>query len=111
MPFPDFPIGSHSPAPGAQHATMADAFEHTDADGTRSILDLERVSDEPDYGAVTALEGSALQAAFGTTRPTREMVETNHDLWEDLERGQGIYIVLYKDDKPDEIYFAGYSFD
>ncbi len=70
-----------------------------------------RVSDEPDFRAVTALEDELLEELFGTTRPTREMVEENDDFWEDLERGQGIYIILYKDDQPSEIYFAGYSFD
>ena len=111
IPFLNFPIGPHSPAPGAQHTTMAEAFEDADADGTRSIIDLERVSDEPDFRAVTALEDELLEELFGTTRPTREMVEENDDFWEDLERGQGIYIILYKDDQPTEIYFAGYSFD
>jgi hypothetical protein len=111
IPFPDFPIGPHSAAPGARHATMAEAIEDADADGTRSIIDLDRVADEPDHGAVTALGDAALQALFGTTRPTREMVEDNFDFWEDLERGQGVYIVLYKDDQPDEIFFAGYSYD
>ena len=111
IPFPDFPVGPSSPAPGARHATFAEAFEDADADGTRSIIDLERVADEPDLGAVTRLEDEALLDYFGTTRPTREMVEENDELWEDLDRGQGIYIVLYKDDQPDAIFFAGYSFD
>jgi hypothetical protein len=111
IPFPNFPVGPHSPAPGAQHATVADAFADADADGTRSILDLDHVSDEPDFCAVTAMPDEMLLEFFGTTRPTREMVENNHDFWEDLERGQGIYIVLYKDDQPHEIFFAGYSFD
>jgi hypothetical protein len=111
IPFPNFPIGSNSPAPGARHATMAQAFRDADADGTRSIIDLSRVSNEPDYGAVTALGDEVLEGLFGTTRPTREMVEHNHDFWEDMERGQGIYVILYKDDQPDEIFFAGYSFD
>ena len=30
---------------------------------------------------------------------------------EDLERGQGVYIILYNGDQPDEIFFAGYSYD
>lgn len=111
IPFPNFPIGPNSPAPGARHATMAEAFADADADGTRSIIDLDHVSDEPDYGAVTAMPDEVLLGLFGTTRPTREAVEANHDFWEDLERGQGIYIILYKDDRPDEIYFVGYSFD
>jgi hypothetical protein len=33
------------------------------------------------------------------------------DFFEELDRGHGIYIVLYKDGKPDELFFAGYSFD
>jgi hypothetical protein len=111
IPFPNFPIGPHSPAPGAQHATMAEALRASGADGTRSIIDLEHVSNEPDFGAVTAPGDAALRALFGTARPTRAMVESNDDLWEDLERGQGIYIILYRDERPDEIYFAGYSYD
>ncbi len=30
---------------------------------------------------------------------------------ERLERGQGVYIVIYAKGKPEGIYFAGYSFD
>ncbi len=111
IPFLGFPIVPDSPSPGARHATMAEACKAAGASGTCSIIDLDRVSDEPDYGAVTAMRDNMLQALFGTTHPTRQMVEANHDLWDDLERGQGIYIVLYKDDQPDEIYFAGYSYD
>jgi hypothetical protein len=111
IPFLEFPLGPNAPAPGARHATIEEAFEDSDADGTRSILDLERVSDEPDFGAVTALGDEVLQELFGTTRPTREMVERNEDLWEELERGQGIYIVLYEGDEPTELFFAGYSYD
>jgi hypothetical protein len=77
----------------------------------RSILDLDRVSDETDFGVVTPLGDDALEELFGTTRPTREMVEGNFDFWEDLERGQGICFVLHKGGQPDELFFAGYSYD
>jgi hypothetical protein len=109
--FLDFPLGPHPPAPGAQHSTMAEALEDSDADGTRSIIDLDHISDEPEFGAVTAIGDEKLVEFFGTTRPTREVVEGSHELWEDLERGQGVYVILYKDDRPDGIYFAGYSCD
>ncbi len=46
-----------------------------------------------------------------TTQPTREMVEENMDFLEDVERGHGVYIILYQDGQPSEILFAGYSFD
>jgi len=39
------------------------------------------------------------------------MVEANMDFMESIERGQGAYIIIYKDGAPDDILFAGYSFD
>lgn len=106
-----FPIGPHSPAPGAQHSSIQEAMEDSDADGTRSILDLDHVADEPEFCAVTPLPEEMLEEFFETTHPTRAMVEGNMDFMESVERGQGLYIILYRDGKPDEICFAGYSFD
>ena len=76
-----------------------------------SILDIERVSNDADYGVVCPLSPSEVARYFGNDKPTREMIGANMDFYEDIERGQGIYIVGYKDDKPSEIFFAGYSFD
>ena len=109
--FPHFPVGPHAPAPGAQHATIGEALEDADADGTRSILDLDHVADEPDFGAVTPLDEDVLEELYGTTQPTRGMIESNTDFFENIDRGQGIYITVYRDGQPDEIFFAGYSFD
>jgi len=113
IPFMDFSAldGPNPPAPGAQHASIDDAMEDTDADGTRSILDLEAVADEPDFGVAARVSEEELQELFGTTRPTREMVQESDELFEDIERGQGVCIIIYKNDQPDEIFFAGYSFD
>ncbi len=111
MPFLKFPIGPHSPAPGAQHDSIEEALGDTDADGTRSILDLQGIADEPDFCVAAPLDDQVLKRLYGTTKPTREMKIEEGDFWEDLERGHGIYIILYKDDQPDEIFFAGYSFD
>jgi hypothetical protein len=111
MPFLSFPIDPNAPSPGAQHASIEEAFEDADADGTRSILDLERIATEPDFGAVVPLGAEVLEELYGTSHPSRAMVEENMDFFEDIERGQGIYLVVYKDERPDEILFAGYSFD
>ena len=86
-------------------------MEDADADGTRSILDLERVSDEPDFGSVTPLSDEDLQDLFGTNKPTREMIEESDELFETIDRGQGVYVIAYRDGKPSEIFFAGYSYD
>ena len=106
-----FPIGPDSPAPGAQHDSIEDAREASDADGTRSILDLEHISEEPDLCAAAPLPPEELKRLFGTEQPTHEMVEQNEELFDGIERGQGIYVIVYKDGEPDEIFFAGYSFD
>jgi hypothetical protein len=111
MPFLQFPITANSPAPGCQHSSMEEAMEDADADGTRSIIDIFHIADEPDFCCATPLTEERLQELFGTTQPARAMVEHNIDIFEDLDRGHGIYVVLYKDGKPDELFFAGYSFD
>jgi hypothetical protein len=109
--FPEFPVGPDSPAPGARHASMEEALEEADADGTRSILDMMRVADEPDFFAVAPLPPEDLFELFGTDKPTRDMVEAGDELFDNLERGRGVYLVVYKDGQPSEIFFAGYSFD
>ncbi len=111
MPFPNFPLNDYSPAPGAQHDSIDEAMEDAAEDGTRSILDLMRVADDPDYFAVAPLPADVLQGLYGTAEPTREMVEDNMDFLEEVERGQGVYTLLYKEGRPEEIFFAGYSFD
>ncbi len=109
---PVVPFQPHLAAPGrAQHASIEEALEDADADGTRSILDMERIGEKPDYGVIVPLAPEVLRNLYGTERPTHAMIEGNMDFFEDIERGQGIYIIIYKDDVPSEIFFAGYSFD
>jgi hypothetical protein len=110
--FPEFPLTADSPAPGAQHDSIEEAIEDADADGTRSILDMERISGEPDFNAVTPMPRETLLELFGTERPTREMIDESDELFELMdERGQGVYVIVYEGERPSEIFFAGYSFD
>ena len=87
------------------------ALALTGADGTRSILDISRVSDDPDYFCAAPLCAEELERYFGTQKPTEDLVRESDDLWEDLERGQARYVILYEGDDPNGIFFAGYSFD
>jgi hypothetical protein len=80
-------------------------------DGTRSILDLDHVAEAPGYNAVGPLPDATLVKLYGTTEPTREMVLADTSFFSELDRGQGAYIVLYKEGEADEILFAGYSYD
>jgi hypothetical protein len=111
VPFPEFPITASSATPGASHRDIDEAMEASDADGTRSILDIATISAEPDYFAAAPLSDDALNSYFGTTRPSRANVESNTKFLEDVKRGQAIYVVLYKEGVPAELLFAGYSFD
>jgi hypothetical protein len=104
---------SLTPSPGRQHASIEEAFEASEADGTRSILDIERIGDEPDDRVAAPLSSEQLHELYGTDKPSREMVAKNMDFFKFkwIERGQAIYFVLFDKEKPSEIFFAGVSYD
>ncbi|MBR0794801.1 hypothetical protein JQ615_05260 [Bradyrhizobium jicamae] len=88
-----------------------DAREDADADGTRSNLDVSRVNAKPDYDAVAPLNKDDLMELFVTEKPTAEDVEDCDELFDQIERGQGVYILVYEGNEPKQILFAGYSYD
>jgi hypothetical protein len=63
-------------------------------------------------GTVSPLSEQQLQVLFGTTTPTHTMIEDQHtDLSEFRERNEGLYIVVYENEQPHEVFFAGFSGD
>ncbi len=106
----EFAAGRYYPSED-NPATIEEAIEMADATGTQSILDIERIAEQPDYSAVAPLPASEQVRIYGTNKPTRQMIESDMSFYNDIERGQGVYIVAYKNDKPSEIFFAGYSYD
>ena len=92
-------------------STPEEALELAAEDGTRSILDIMKISLEPDYFCAAPLTGEELNRYFGTDEPTMEMVEASNTFWDDLGRGKARYIVIYEAHKPAKLFFAGYSFD
>ncbi len=112
QPFPEFPVDLEKPGPGAQHATIEEAKEASDMDGTRSILDVEQVGTDPEPGMVTELPADVAEELFGSEQPTAALVEdVLAVLGQLVDRGQGIYVILYLGDSPSEILFAGVSWD
>lgn len=107
----EFPVDANSAGSGAQHDSIEEALRASGADGTRSVLDLQAIGDEPDFGVACRLGDEILLDLYDTTEPTHEMIEENMGFFDELDRGQGIYTIVYKDGKPDELFFAGYSFD
>jgi hypothetical protein len=92
-------------------SSIEEALEIADADGTCSILDIMQIADQPDFCCAAPFSKDELTTYFGSDRPTRADVESSEDYWEEMERGQARYAVVYAGGAPSEIYFAGYSFD
>lgn len=112
IPFLEFEEPAFSrQTPGPAHRSMELAVEDSGESGTRSILDVERISTRPGPGVAAPLPASRLQALFGTDRPSRADVQSNLEYFDDIDRGECIYIILYDQGTPTEVYFAGYSFD
>ncbi|HEY9908454.1 MAG TPA: hypothetical protein V6D18_12710, partial [Thermosynechococcaceae cyanobacterium] len=93
----DFPPTANSPSPGAQHSSIAEAIESSDASGTGSILDIRKISNSPEFLASWAVSDDELLILFGTDKPTREMVEKYIsgeeealEIWEGSEEHLGI---------------------
>jgi len=115
QPFPVFEPGSESPGPGAQHASIEEALEAADADGTRSILDVESIGEDPnsvESGVAAPIADELLLEWFGTAKPTRQMIEGDLEMiLQGIGRGEAVYVIAYEDGKPSEIFLAGYSCD
>ena len=92
-------------------------LEQCGTEGTHSILDIEKVSSILVFGAVAPLSNLQLMDIFNTEQPTHDMVEKwstridPSDAEPLYECWEGIYIIVYKDSIPDEIYFEGCSGD
>jgi hypothetical protein len=108
---PEFPVTPASACPGPKHVSINAARGAAGESGTRSILDIGDIGTTPDYGIVAPLRRSELIDLYGTEQPTRSMVESNMDFLCGIERGQGAYIVIYSEGHPQEIVFAGLSYD
>jgi hypothetical protein len=94
-----------------------EAMRNADAAGTRSIIDIEKVSPKRDIFSISPAPPDKLKALFGTEKPSHAMVEnaskkSPHEFQvflETYDRGEGVYIFVYEDDRPCEIYIAGWS--
>jgi hypothetical protein len=50
-------------------------------------------------------------SAVDLEEPTAADVEDCDELFDAIERGQGVYLVVYDTGRPSRIFFAGYSYD
>jgi hypothetical protein len=103
--------------PKRRAGTIKELLQQCGESGTHSILDIDRISDVRDFGAVVPLSSAQVVELFATDQPTHEMLERWSQRVDPLgaeplyDRWEGIYIIVYKDGQPDEIYFEGCSGD
>jgi hypothetical protein len=88
------------------------------SDGTSSILDIDGISDTPMGGNASPISPEDILRWFKTSTPTYEQIEqcinsyeNYEDLYEDIDRGEARYLIVYKAETPSEIFFFGYSYD
>ncbi len=98
---------------GQPRSRTLQALEKATAeDGTCSIIDVHDIGDAPGCGVAGPFPRMVLQNALGTVKPTlAEAEERLSRLYEHLSRGQAAYVVCYRDGKPHEVLFLGYSYD
>jgi hypothetical protein len=102
-------------APAPKPRSIEELLEQEGENGTHSILDITCISARPKFAAISPFPQSKLVYYFNSDKPTHSVIEDRHE-WGSLEkftskRWQGIYIVAYRDEKPNEIFFAGCSGD
>ncbi len=92
-------------------ATVEEAVELGAEAGTGSILDITGVSKCPELCSVCPLTSEELIEFFGTERPTFVQIEKCAPFWESFDRGEARAVTLYKNGKPSQICFAGWTID
>jgi hypothetical protein len=78
--------------------------------GTHSIIDIHEISEEPGFGVIAPMPEKMVTNMFGTHRPNHSQIESKVDeLFMNIRACY--YVLVYKNDSPDEIFFIGFSGD
>ena len=102
----------YSVDPKAKPATIEELQEMNAEEGTHSILDIGAIADTASFGVAAPLPKDELVALLGTDKPDHKLVAAKaHDLQTVRTRWEGTYVIVYKDGKPDEVFFTGFSGD
>ena len=88
-------------------------FELMEAGGTGSIIDVRTIGNEPEMGTAAPMSRDDLEKVFGTSKPGESDLPKLSDYFDELERGDCRYILLYDEGggEPTKIHFFGYSLD
>ncbi|GAA2098365.1 hypothetical protein GCM10009780_46650 [Actinomadura alba] len=101
------------PRPDSEDELWED--EVVQEDLTHSVLDMfgaSQVGQEQEILDAAPLSPEIMREVFGSERPTRaDYDRASNAMWDVLRNGYGKYVVLYRDDAPDEIAFIGVTGD
>jgi hypothetical protein len=97
----------------SQPETLEDLIKIQGDSGTHCIIDIDGISPTPQYRMATPVSEEQLVELFGTTKPTRTMVEMLKPHFKDLinEYWMAVCLVVYKNDEPDEVFIYGITGD
>lgn len=106
---------------GTVQAAMDAVLRESNDSGTKSVLDMIRVTSEPNTCAVCPLTEEELCEIFSTNQPSHEVLEnillnetepeSCESFWDSIGRGEGRYVIIYESGQPVELFFAGFTFD
>lgn len=98
---------------GDRPRTMEELLDWNVEEGTRSIIDISTIGDTLQTGKSScAAPDNLLQKWFGSTKPTREMIEKKLDsLFMLTDRGSAVHVVIFEGEKPTQVVFVGNTVD
>jgi hypothetical protein len=97
-----------------QFASIEELLETTGEDGTHTIVDILHTGEGPDFGVAWPAPPEVVEEVFGKAKPTHAEIEkAQGQLTEklELERWQAVFVTVYLNEQPTEIYFEGVSGD
>ena len=88
--------------------TIEDALALVGDVGTHSILDIEKMGVMPAQGVCSLLSAEVRLEVYGTLTPDRSDVDMHKfTLVNYMDSGQARFVIVHKDDEPDQIYLEG----
>jgi hypothetical protein len=95
----------------ANHALQVETIEELtclavlSSDGTSSVLDINSLTN------ASSVSSEDILRWFHTSTPTRQQFEQCEQTYDDIDRGEARYLIVYEAETPSEILFFGYSWD
>ena len=88
--------------------TIEEALALVGETGTHSILDVEAVGVMPGPGICSLLSAEVRLEVYGTLTPDRDDVDFHKfTLVNHMNAGEARFVIVHKDDEPDQIYLEG----